>query len=85
VVTLKQTNASPRPQLTGNLIRNSIMVSSPGNNFSYMLHDMSGRAISKGQLSNGTNIINTTGLINGMYMIRFTDNEQQWTDKLIKQ
>lgn len=86
VITLKQTNASPRPQITGNLIRNnSIMVSSPGSNFSYMLHDMSGRTISRGQLSNGTNIISASGLINGMYMIRFTDSEQQWTDKFIKQ
>ncbi|HEX7845724.1 MAG TPA: zinc-dependent metalloprotease [Chitinophagaceae bacterium] len=86
VVTLKQTNAAPRPQLLGNIISNSsIKVTSPGSHFSYVIHDMSGRAISQGQLSNGTNIINAGRLINGMYMIRFTDEDQQWTDKLIKQ
>ncbi len=86
VVTLKQTLATPRPQLTGNVIRNNgIMISSPGNNFSYTLHDLSGRTLSKGQLSNGTNIISAGSLINGMYLIRFTDSEQQWTDKFIKQ
>ena len=86
VVTLKQTVSTPRPQLAGNLIRNnSIMISSPGNNFKYTLHDLSGRVISKGQLSNGMNLINPAGLINGMYMIRFSNAEQQWTDKLVKQ
>jgi hypothetical protein len=86
VITLKPTAEAPRPQLTGTLIRNnSIMINSPGNNFSYSLHDLNGRTISKGKLSTGMNIINPQGMINGMYLVRFTNDEQQWTDKLIKQ
>ncbi len=85
VVTLKQTGATPRPQLTGNLIRSShILVNSPGT-FSYQLFDMNGRMVNKGQLINGMNSISTAGLVNGMYMIRFANQNEQWTDKLIKQ
>ena len=86
VVTLKQTLSTPRPQLVGNLIRsNGLMINSPNNKFNYTLLDLNGRVIKKGKLSNGMNLINAGGLINGMYLIRFNDNEQQWTDRLIKQ
>jgi hypothetical protein len=84
VVTIRQ-NSSVRPQLMGNLITGStIAVSSPGI-FGYMVYDMNGRTIVKGQLQNGTNTIVASGLVKGMYMIRFSDNEQQWTDKIIRQ
>lgn len=85
VVTIRNYGSNPRPVLAGNLIEGStITVNSPGR-YNYLLTDMNGRAVAKGQLTNGTNTINASGLINGMYVIRFSDDYQQWTDKLIRQ
>lgn len=85
VVTIKQTNNDVRPLLVSNLINtNTISVSSPGK-YQYIMYDMHGKLISKGALNNGLNVINAAGLINGMYMIRFASESQQWTDKLIRQ
>jgi hypothetical protein len=85
VVTIRQNGASPRPQLTGTLIRsNTIVVSSPGN-YDYMILDVNGKILNKGKLVNGINNINASPVISGLYLIRFSDNEQQWTDKFIRQ
>jgi Secretion system C-terminal sorting domain len=85
VVTIRQNGSTARPQLIGNLVTgNTITVSNPAA-CSYMLYDMNGRTIVKGQLKNGINTIDASRLVKGMYMIRFADNEQQWTDKIIRQ
>jgi hypothetical protein len=84
VVAIRQ-KGSARPQLTGTMIRsNTVVVSSPGN-YEYTIMDMNGKLMSKGHLVNGINTINAAGMISGMYLIRFSDNEQQWTDKFINQ
>ncbi len=84
VVTINQ-NGSPRPQLTGTIIHSSsIAINSPGD-YKYMIMDMNGKIINKGKLANGLNTINLGGISNGIYLIRFSDGEQQWTDKFIRQ
>jgi hypothetical protein len=84
VVNIRQNGTSSRPQLMGTLINsNTIVVSSPGK-YEYMILDVNGKMILKGQLINGINNIHVTGMISGMYVIRFADNTQQWTDKLIR-
>lgn len=85
IVTLRKVGASPRPQLVSNIIsNNTVAVTSPGA-FSYMVYDLSGKTVRKGQLTNGYNTINTAGITGGMYMIRFAGATEQWTDKLILQ
>jgi hypothetical protein len=84
IVTLKTGNITPRPKLLGNLIANNITVSSPGN-YTYSILDMNGRAISKGNLTNGTNTISASNMFNGMYIIRFEDGRNQWIEKMIRQ
>lgn len=85
IVTLRSSDTKARPQLVSNLISDNIIrVSSPGK-FDYKVYDLNGRTIATGQLVSGINHINASGMINGMYMIRFSDNEQQWTDKMIRQ
>ena len=85
IISLRQAGADVRPQLVGNLIKSSsITVSSPGK-YSYMIYDLNGRNIVSGQLMSGINTINASGLINGMYLIRFANEQQQWTDRLIRQ
>lgn len=84
IVTLRSGSVK-RPQLVGNPITgNAIMVSSPGN-FSFSIYDISGKIMNKGTLTNGINTIQTSIRKNGMYLIRYSDNNEQWTDKIIRQ
>jgi hypothetical protein len=85
IVTLRTTGISLRPQLVSNFINgNSIVINSPGN-YSYAIYDFTGKTIAKGQLTNGSNNINASGISAGIYMIRFVTGSEQWTDKLIRQ
>ncbi|MBS1919047.1 MAG: T9SS type A sorting domain-containing protein [Bacteroidetes bacterium] len=85
VVALKQNSMIQRPRLAGNLIISGIItVNSPGN-FTYMIFDLNGKTTHKGLLTNGANTINSQGLKNGMYIIRFANMNQQWTDKFVVQ
>lgn len=84
IVSLRSTATVSRPKLTGTIVSNQLMVSSPGN-FGYSVHDMNGRTIGTGQLRSGLNSISPFALNRGMYIIRFTDNGEQWTEKFIKQ
>jgi hypothetical protein len=84
VATIRQESAV-KPQLMGNIITgNTIKVSSPSI-FNYALYDMNGKTIVKGRLQNGINIIDASVLVKGLYMIRFADEQQQWTDKIVRQ
>lgn len=85
VVTIRQSSNGPRPQLTATLIRsNTLVISSPGI-YDYLILDINGKTHSKGKLATGINTINSGDMISGMYLIRFADNTQQWTDKFIRQ
>jgi hypothetical protein len=47
--------------------------------------DITGKILCKGKLINGINNIQAAGMTGGMYLIRFSDDSQQWTDKFIRQ
>lgn len=75
----------PRPKLVGNLIQtNSIYISSPAS-YSYTILDLNGQTLAAGQLTNGINHIEIRHMTAGIYFVRFTGNDQQWTDKLVRQ
>ncbi len=83
-ITLRQNESGLRPKLLSNFIgSNTVSVSSPGN-YSYTLLDLNGKMISRGQLINGINNIPIDNMITGMYIIRFSGNDQVWTDKLLR-
>jgi len=85
VVSIRKNEASPRPKLLSNLISsNTVTVISPGN-YNYTIVDFNGKTIMQGQLINGINNIHANNMITGMYIICFMSNEQQWTDKLLRQ
>jgi len=87
IVTLKKTGSNPRPQLISNFITDSkIEVQSPGN-YTYSIFDYSGKSIKQGNLVNGSNLIQTPGILSGsMYIIRFNDAASGiWVDKFIRQ
>jgi hypothetical protein len=85
IITLRKTGNGARPKLVSNLVDNGTAgITSPGN-YSYMIYDLNGKTISKGQLNNGYNQVSTAGVSRGMYMIRYAGGTEQWTDKLIIQ
>lgn len=85
IVTLPLRGDALRPKLTTTLTHSNILaVSSPGI-YDYMILDMTGKVHSKGKLTNGINNINSGNITSGLYMIRFADNTQQWTDKFVRQ
>ena len=75
---------SAKPQLVGNAITsNSLVINSPGN-YHYQVIDQKGRMLSKGKIEKGYTSINAGIVTTGVYIIRFTDGEQQWSEKFIK-
>ncbi|HEX6171136.1 MAG TPA: zinc-dependent metalloprotease [Chitinophagaceae bacterium] len=73
-----------KPQLVGNTISgNNVTVNSPAN-YHYQVIDQSGRMLLKGMLQKGYSSIGLGSIHTGIYIIRFTDGEQQWSEKFIK-
>jgi hypothetical protein len=85
IVAIRQPNNNYKPKLVNSLVTNdAITVTSPAI-FDYTLFDLNGRVLTRGKVENGMNTITAGGLLRGMYLISFTDGEQQWTEKLVKQ
>jgi len=83
VIAIRQGNAL-KPQLVGNTISgNALTVNSPGI-YQYQIIDHSGRMLSKGAVDKGYSTVYTSTSATGIYIIRFTDGEQQWSEKFIK-
>jgi len=73
-----------KPQLVGNIISsNSLSINSP-DNYQYQLIDQSGRVLSKGIVEKGYSSISVPIHTSGVYIIRFSDGQQQWSEKFIK-
>ncbi|MGZ3922728.1 MAG: zinc-dependent metalloprotease [Flavisolibacter sp.] len=77
-------NVINKPTLTSNLVHNSAQVTST-TSFTYMLVDYSGRTVARGILSPGATTIQTSNLVNGMYIIQFSNGQQQYAEKFMKQ
>ena len=85
IIVIKQPDENYKPKLLNSLVTNGVIsVTSPAV-FEYSLFDLNGRVMNKGRLENGMNAITINGMISGMYLIRFTNGDQQWTEKLVKQ
>jgi len=85
VVTLQDKPTGNWPKLAGNPVQSNIIyISSPGN-YSYDLLDANGSHISRGKLSAGLNTITSLNLRPGMYLIRYTGLDGQFTEKLLRQ
>lgn len=85
VVRLPNTASTIGPKVISNLTEsNTISVNSPGN-YEYMLYNFNGKTLARGILTAGINTITANGMTNGMYMIRFSKDGQQWTEKIVRQ
>ncbi|MFI5131098.1 MAG: T9SS type A sorting domain-containing protein, partial [Chitinophagales bacterium] len=75
----------PGPKLTATIVHsNKVTVTSPGN-YNYLVTDINGKILNKGKLASGINTINIVNMAAGMYLIHFSDDSRQWTDKIIRQ
>jgi len=83
VIAIHQSKAL-KPQLVGNTISgNSVTINSPAN-YHYQIIDQSGRMLSKGTVEKGYSSLGLGSINTGIYIIRFADGEQQWSEKFIK-
>jgi hypothetical protein len=82
IITIKST--ASRPKLNNNTVHNSVQINSTSS-FAYSIVDYSGRSVSKGNLVQGANHISTFELTNGMYIIQFSNGQEQYTEKFMKQ
>jgi hypothetical protein len=82
IISLKST--MNKPHLRGNVIRSTIAIESPSP-FNYIITDLSGRLMTKGKLVQGLNTITSDALHAGVYLIRFSNNQQEFTEKLMKE
>jgi hypothetical protein len=85
LVAIRQTDTDYRPKLVNSLVVNGVISVTSPVVADYAIFDMNGKMLKKGKLSNGMNTISTGGMINGMYLLRFSDGYDQWTEKLVKQ
>jgi hypothetical protein len=85
IVSLTKNQVVHKPEILGNLTNSGIVyVNSPGN-YRYVIFNVTGKVISRGELINGMNNVTINTLIAGVYMIRFEGNGHQWTDKILRQ
>jgi hypothetical protein len=85
LVAIREADANYRPRLVNSLIANGVISVTSSSVFDYAILDMAGKMLMKGKLSNGINTISAGSMISGMYLIRFTDGHDQWTEKIVKQ
>ena len=83
VIAIRQGKAV-KPQLVGNTISgNNVTVNSPAS-YHYQVIDQNGRMLSKGNVEKGYSSVGIGSIHTGIYIIRFTDGQQQWSEKFIK-
>lgn len=86
IITIRPGSAGPKPRLIGNLIKsNNIFISSPGIKYLFSIVDLNGKTLVNGELTTGINSILIPNMSSGIYIIRITGNNQQWTEKLVRE
>lgn len=83
VAALRSNAPQGRPLLVGNVVTGTLTVNSPGI-FTYAIVDLSGRVVAKGRLTQGVNRVETGAATRGLYLISFTNNQEQYTEKFMK-
>jgi hypothetical protein len=84
VITIR-TGKIVKPQLIENTISGNILNISSPENYEFQVIDASGRIIKKGNVEKGFSSVSAGPVISGMYIIRFSNGKEQWTEKFIKQ
>lgn len=69
--------------LQSNLVRDQIVISAP-ENLRYLLTDVNGKILKKGNLQQGQNVINISNSPNGIYFIQMVGNTQKLTQRIVR-
>lgn len=83
-IVLKNSTTKNKPSVSGNFVHSVITINSPSA-FMYSIIDYSGRLVEKGNLIQGGNMVSTANLGNGMYIIQFSNGQEQYASKFLKQ
>lgn len=84
IIALKAAGQADNMFSVSTLVQNEIVVNA-AENYQYLLSDMNGRIINTGKGIKGINRINVSGQAGGMYVMKLFNNEQQQTERIIKQ
>jgi hypothetical protein len=84
ITALHSNGASGKPYLVSNVVAGHLSINSPSG-YLYTIYDLSGRQLAKGQLLQGMNAIPAGFMAKGLYILHFTNNQQQYTEKFMKQ
>ena len=84
VIVLKSTTGNQKKTSISTYVHDEIMVNA-GDKFQYLLTDISGRIMTKGNNQAGINKINIANAPNGIYIIQIISNSERITERIIKQ
>jgi hypothetical protein len=82
---LRNTSSLAKPQLQSNIIRGNTFAVVSMEKFNYTISDYSGRIMGRGFITAGTSTISASSLANGAYIIRFSNGNEQFVEKFVKQ
>jgi dual-action HEIGH metallo-peptidase len=85
VVAIKPSGTNYKPKVLNTLVSNGVITVSSPSLFDYSLLDLAGKVLARGKVESGMSSISASAMIPGMYLIRFTDGDEQYTEKLVKQ
>lgn len=84
VISLRNNGTGSRPHLVSNRVTSALSIISPAS-YQYAIFDLNGRTLASGRLTQGLNYIATSFIPNGIYIIRYYNNQEQYTEKFSKQ
>ena len=84
-VVLKSASTNGKPQLIGTLVSSSTIIATAPSLFNYTVYDFSGRLLNRGIINQGTTTINTGITNSGTYIIHFSNSENTYVEKFVKQ
>lgn len=84
VTTLRSNATTQKPHLVGNVVSSLLTVNNTAD-FAYTILDLAGRQVAKGKLTQGLNRIAASHLTSGLYLIHYTNQLEQHTEKFMKQ
>jgi hypothetical protein len=84
VVSLKATDKPEKVFAVSTLVHDQMTVNA-GENFSYSLHDASGKMLQTGKGLKGFNSFNILNQPSGVYIVRLVSNSNQQSERIIKQ
>ncbi len=84
VVVLKSTDETEKSIIVSTLVHNEILINS-FEKYQYLLADISGRILGKGNGSTGLNKINISNQPDGIYVMQIISESKRTTERIIKQ